>query len=267
MAEPDDLSVAEGSTEPGPALEASDGPDAIRVGPPTPIRVVVADDHPVVREGLRSFLASRTGIEVAGEAEDAHSTVAVAEALRPDVVLVDLLMPGDGIEAIRHLAALPDPPKSLVLTSLMDEGKVVPALRAGASGYLLKDVDPLELEAAIRTVHRGGALLSPLAATSVIEAVRSGPGTEPRLEPIPGSEQLSTPGSHPEDRRLALLTPREREVLECLASGYTNRETAEELYVSEKTVKTHISSILRKLRVSDRTQAAVYALRHGMSFR
>lgn len=228
--------------------------------PPAPIRVVIADDHPVVREGLRSFLASRTGIEVVGDAEDAHSAVAVAEALQPDVVLVDLLMPGDGIEAIRHLAALPDPPRSLVLTSLMDDDRVVPALRAGASGYLLKDVDPLELEAAIRTVHRGGTLLSPTAASSVIDAVRSGPTEEPGPGPGPAPEQ----GSQPDDERLALLTPREREVLECLASGYTNRETAEELYVSEKTVKTHISSILRKLRVSDRTQAAVYALRHKL---
>lgn len=211
-----------------------------------PIRVVVADDHPVVREGLRSFLATRPGIEVVGDAEDADGAVEAAETLDADVVLVDLLMPGDGVEAIHRLAGLATPPRSLVLTSLIGDDKVVPALRAGASGYLQKDVDPMELEAAIRTVHRGGTLLSPTAAAPVIDAVRT--------ERAPDSE----------DERLAELTPREREVLECLARGLTNHEMAEELYVSEKTVKTHISSILRKLRVSDRTQAAVYALRHGL---
>lgn len=264
MTDPSEGSVSGGPPEPGTTPEAGDAPDLVRVEPPEPIRVVVADDHPVVREGLRSFLGSQAGIDVVGEAEDAHSTVAVAEALGPDVVLVDLLMPGDGIEAIRRLAALPDPPRSLVLTSLMDDDRVVPALRAGASGYLLKDVDPLELEAAIRTVHRGGTLLSPPAATSVIDAVRSGSVGGPTTEPKPAQGLESGLESQPEDERLALLTPREREVLECLASGYTNRETATELYVSEKTVKTHISSILRKLRVSDRTQAAVYALRHKL---
>lgn len=208
------------------------------------IRVIVADDHPVVREGLRSFLAARPGIDVVGETEDADGLVATAQALRPDVVLVDLVMPGDGIDAIRRLQALPTPPRALVLTSFAGDSKVVPALRAGAAGYLLKDVDPLELEAAIRTVHRGGTLLSPTASTPVIDAVRGGASIE--------------------DERLARLSPRERDVLACLARGLSNRGISEQLYVSEKTVKTHVSSILSKLRVSDRTQAAVYALRNGI---
>jgi DNA-binding NarL/FixJ family response regulator len=211
-----------------------------------PVRVIVADDHPVVREGLRSFLATRPGIAVIGEAADADSAVRHAESLRPDVVLVDLVMPGDGIDAIRRLQALPIPPRVLVLTSFAGDDKVVPALRAGATGYLLKDVDPLELEAAIHTIHQGGTLLSPSASAPVIDAVRG------------------DTGSAPEDERLARLSPRERDVLECLARGLSNRAIADELYVSEKTVKTHVSSILSKLRVHDRTQAAVYALRHGI---
>lgn len=217
------------------------GPDDSDV---STIRVVVADDHPVVREGLRSFLAARPGIDVVGETGDADGLVATAQALQPDVVLVDLVMPGDGIEAIQRLQALPTPPRALVLTSFTGDNKVVPALRAGAAGYLLKDVDPLELEAAIRTVHRGGTLLSPTASTPVIDAVR-------------GDASI-------DDTRLAQLSPRERDVLACLARGLSNRAISDELYVSEKTVKTHVSSILSKLRVSDRTQAAVFALRHGI---
>jgi DNA-binding NarL/FixJ family response regulator len=212
----------------------------------SPVRVIVADDHPVVREGLRSFLATRPGIDVVGEAADADGVVRRAESLRPDVVLVDLVMPGDGIEAIRRLQALPTPPRVLVLTSFTGDDKVVPALRAGAAGYLLKDVDPLELEAAIHTIHRGGTLLSPSASAPLIDAVRA----------------YAAPAQ--EDERLARLSPRERDVLDCLARGLSNRAIAGELYVSEKTVKTHVSSILSKLRVADRTQAAVYALRHGI---
>jgi DNA-binding NarL/FixJ family response regulator len=212
----------------------------------SPVRVIVADDHPVVREGLRSFLATRPGIDVVGEAADADGVVRRAESLRPDVVLVDLVMPGDGIEAIRRLQALPTPPRVLVLTSFTGDDKVVPALRAGAAGYLLKDVDPLELEAAIHTIHRGGTLLSPSASAPLIDAVRA--------DAAPAQE----------DERLARLSPRERDVLDCLARGLSNRAIAGELYVSEKTVKTHVSSILSKLRVADRTQAAVYALRHGI---
>jgi DNA-binding NarL/FixJ family response regulator len=210
-----------------------------------PIRVVVADDHPVVREGLRSFLASRPGLDVVGDAVDADSLVAAAERLRPDVVLVDLLMPGGGIEAIHRLQSLPAPPRALVLTSFAGDDQVIPALRAGAAGYLLKDVDPADLEAAIRTVHAGGALLDPSVAARVVDEVRA---------PQPSV-----------DDRLARLTPREREVLGALARGLSNREIGAELFVAEKTVKTHVSSVLAKLGVTDRTQAALYAVRHGLA--
>lgn len=212
--------------------------------------MVVADDHPVVREGLRSFLASRPGITVVGEAADADAVVTVANDLQPDVVLVDLMMPGrdvhDGIEAIHRMRQLPSPPRALVLTSFAGDDKVLPALRAGAAGYLLKDVDPADLEAAIRTVHRGGALLAPSVAPRVLD------------------EATGARASDPEHELLASLSPREREVLELLGRGLSNRRIAAELYVSEKTVKTHVSSILSKLRVDDRTQAALFAVRNGL---
>jgi DNA-binding NarL/FixJ family response regulator len=214
-----------------------------------PIRVVVADDHPVVREGLRSFLASRPGLDVVGEAADADGLVDAAARLAPDVVLVDLMMPGGGIEAIHRLRSLATPPRALVLTSFAGDDQVIPALRAGAVGYLLKDVDPSDLEAAIRTVHAGGALLGPTVAARVMDEVRA-----------PASRAPSD-----EDDRLARLTPREREVLATLARGGSNREIAAELFVSEKTVKTHVSAVLSKLRVADRTQAALFAVRHGLA--
>jgi len=209
------------------------------------IRVVVADDHPVVREGLRSFLSSRPGIDVVAEAGSADEAVAAAAAHSPDVVLVDLMMPGGGIETLGRLAALPSPPRTLVLTSFVGDDKVLPALRAGAAGYLLKDVDPADLEAAIRTVHRGGSVLGPAVANRVIDQ--------------------ATTSRPADDDRLSELTAREREVLALLGQGMSNRQIAEALYVAEKTVKTHMSSILTKLRVHDRTQAALYAARHGVT--
>jgi DNA-binding NarL/FixJ family response regulator len=212
-----------------------------------PIRVVVADDHPVVREGLRSFLSSRPGIEVVGEAGSADEVVAAVDDLHPDVVLVDLMMPGGGIEAIGRVRELADGPgpRLLVLTSFVGDDQVLPALRAGASGYLLKDVDPSDLEAAVRTVHRGGSVLGPAVAPRVLDRATS---ARPAL-----------------DDRLAELTPRERDVLGLLGQGMSNRQIADSLYVAEKTVKTHMSSILTKLRVHDRTQAALFAARHGVT--
>jgi len=213
------------------------------------IRVVVADDHPVVREGLRSFLSSRPGIDVVGEAGSADEAVEVVAALRPDVVLVDLMMPGGGIEAIGRIRDLGDGdgpvPRLLVLTSFVGDDQVLPALRAGASGYLLKDVDPSDLEAAVRTVHRGGSVLGPAVAPRVLDRATS---ARPAV-----------------DDRLAELTPREHDVLGLLGQGMSNRQIADALYVAEKTVKTHMSSILTKLRVHDRTQAALYAARHGVT--
>ena len=209
-----------------------------------PVRVLVVDDHPIVRQGLQSFLASRNGIEVVGEAATAEDAVAAAASLQPDVVLLDLVMPGGGsIEAIRRIRTLTGTPRVIVLTSFAGDDQVVPAVRAGASGYLLKDVAPAELEAAVRTVGAGGAVLDPQVVPAVMDEMARSPEAS-------GVEEL---------------TPREREVLGLLGRGLSNRELADALYVSEKTVKTHVSSILAKLRLSDRTQAALFAVRHGLA--
>jgi DNA-binding NarL/FixJ family response regulator len=207
------------------------------------VRVLIVDDHPVVRQGLRTFLSSRPGLEVVGEAADGDEAVAEAARLDPDVVLLDLVMPrGGGLEAIRRLHRSGERPRVIVLTSFAGDDQVVEAVRAGASGYLLKDVPPAELEAAIRQVHAGGVLLDPSVVGSLMAEVA-------RAEPVPGVDEL---------------TARERQVLALLAQGRSNRELAAELYVSEKTVKTHVSSILAKLRLTDRTQAALFAVRHGL---
>jgi two-component system, NarL family, response regulator LiaR len=203
------------------------------------IRVLVADDHGVVREGLRSFLALQDDIEVVGEAGDGEEALEAVRRLGPDVALMDLVMPRmDGIEAIRHIRAESPQTRVIVLTSFVDEDKMLPAVRAGAAGYLLKDVEPHELVTAIRTVHGGAALLHPAV---VAELVRE--ATTPRGDG---------------------LTEREREVLALIARGRANKAIAFELGVSEKTVKTHVSNILGKLNLTDRTQAALYAVREGL---
>jgi len=208
------------------------------------IRVLVVDDHPIVRQGLSTYLSSRPGLAVVGEAADGDEAVATAARLAPDIVLLDLVMPrGGGLDAIRRLRAAGDRPRVIVLTSFSGDDHVVEAVRAGAAGYLLKDVPPADLEAAIRVVHRGGVLLDPSVVGSVMAEVA-------RAEPLPGVDEL---------------TARERQVLALLAQGRSNRELAAELYVSEKTVKTHVSSILGKLRLTDRTQAALFAVRHGLA--
>lgn len=207
--------------------------------------MLVVDDHPVVRHGLRSFLASREGIEVVGEAGDGEAAVVEAERLRPDVVLIDLVMPGaGGVAAIRRLRSAVPEARILVLTSFSSEDQVIPAVQAGVAGYLLKDVAPTELEAAVRTVARGEALLDAQVVGRVMAELSQG-------------AQARTPG-------IDDLTPRELEVLRLLAGGRSNRQLAAELFVSEKTVKTHVSSILAKLRLSDRTQAALWAVRAGL---
>jgi DNA-binding NarL/FixJ family response regulator len=208
-----------------------------------PIRVFLADDHPVVRQGLRTFLDSRDGIEVVGEAGDGEAAVAAVERLRPDVVLMDLVMPGvGGVTAIRRIRDRVPDTRVVVLTSFASDDQVIPAVQAGAAGYLLKDVEPAGLESAIRLVHEGEALLDPQVAGRVMEEV---------AHPAPAGD-------------LASLTPREREVLGLLGRGLSNRELADTLVVSEKTVKTHVSSILMKLGVHDRTQAALLAVREGL---
>ena len=205
------------------------------------IRVLVVDDHPVVRQGLRAFLESRPGIVVVGEAGDGATAVREAERLRPDVVLMDLVMPGlDGPAAIRAIRRGAPSARILVLTSFASDDQVVPAVQAGAAGYLLKDVEPAELETAIRTLHQGEGVLHPRVAGRVMAELAHG----------------RTP--------LEALTPRELEVLRLLAQGLSNRQLASELVVSEKTVKTHVSSILAKLHLADRTQAALFAVRAGL---
>lgn len=206
------------------------------------IKVLLVDDHQVVRRGLRTFLEVQDDIEVVGEAADGAEGVARAEELRPDVVLMDIKMPGmDGIEALRRLRELENPARVLIVTSFTEQRTVVPALRAGASGYVYKDVDPDALAGAIRSVHAGHVLLQPEVAGALLAQDDTGNGTG----------------------RGSTLTEREREVLGLIADGRSNREIARALVLSEKTVKTHVSNILMKLDLSDRTQAALWAVRNG----
>jgi NarL family two-component system response regulator LiaR len=206
-----------------------------------PIRVLVVDDHAVVREGLRTFLALQEGIEVVGEAADGAEAVDAVERLRPDVVLMDLVMPRlDGLAAMRALRERRTGARVVVLTSFLDDDKLLPALRAGAAGYLLKNAPPQEVARAVRAAHAGEALLDPVVAARLVDALAE--------------------GKDPLDR----LTPREREVLELIGRGYPNKLIARELGLSEKTVKTHVGHVLAKLEVTDRTQAAVAAVRAGL---
>jgi DNA-binding NarL/FixJ family response regulator len=200
------------------------------------IRVLVVDDHPVVRQGLRTFLDLQEDMTVVGESGDGESCVDDAERLRPDVILLDLRMPGaDGVTALKRLRD--NAARVLVVTSYTEPSAVLPAVRAGAAGYVYKDVDPPALAAAIRSVHAGHVLLHP-------DVVR-----------LLAAEDTA---------RSVELTARERDVLAELARGRSNREIARALSVTEKTVKTHVSAILGKLGVQDRTQAALHAVRTGL---
>jgi two-component system, NarL family, response regulator LiaR len=209
----------------------------------TEIRVLIADDHAVVRQGLRTFLELQDEIEVVADVGDGEAALSAVEAHTPDVVLMDLVMPGvGGVEAIRRLRELRPETRVLVLTSFLDDEKLFPAVRAGAAGYLLKDVEPAELVRAIHAVADGEALLHPAVAARLMEEFTA---TE-----RPAAEEA--------------LTAREREVLQLIARGLPNKLIARELEIAEKTVKTHVSSILSKLGLTDRTQAALYAVRTGL---
>ena len=209
------------------------------------IRVLVADDHAIVRKGIRALLATEPDIEVVGEAEDGREAVTEAEKLQPDVILMDLVMPEmDGIEATRRITARWPEARILVLTSFAADDKVFPAIKAGALGYLLKDSGPEELVQAIHQVYRGESSLHPTIARKLLQEL-SGP-----------SERPPTPEP---------LTEREVEVLRLVARGQSNREIADQLVISEATVRTHVSNVLGKLHLASRTQAALYALREGLA--
>ena len=220
------------------------------------IRVLIADDHAVVRQGLRTFLELQEDIDVVGEAADGAQALQAAAALEPDVVLMDLVMPElDGVAAIERLRERAPATRVLVLTSFLDEDKVLPAIRAGAAGYLLKDVEPAELVRAIRTVDGGDSQLHPAVAARVLRELAG------------EAEEGDGTGDGRSGQRHGSLTARELEVLALLARGGANKAIAFELGVAEKTVKTHVGNILSKLGLSDRTQAALYAVREGLADR
>jgi DNA-binding NarL/FixJ family response regulator len=206
------------------------------------ITVLIADDHPVVRQGLRVLLSLHADIDVVGEASDGMEAVALATTVTPDVVLLDLKLPGlDGLGVLAEFRDRNLPARVLVLTSVADPASVTVAMRAGAAGFLYKDVDPDALVRAVRSVYDGNTVLAPEAAGTLVRS---------------RSRSAAVGG-------LDALTAREREVLAQIAEGRSNREIARLLHMSEKTVKTHVSSVLAKLGVADRTQAALHAVRNS----
>lgn len=216
------------------------------------VRVLIVDDHAVVRQGLRTFLdlqdQSALRITVVGEAENGAQAVDMAIKTQPDVVLLDLVMPlMDGIQATQKIMACSPDARILILTSFGEEDRVLPAIRAGAQGYLLKDIPPNELVRAIREAYMGKVQLHPEIAKKLMAAVAA------QDVAVSGVVEASEGG----------LTEREQEVLSQISEGLSNREIAEKMFISEKTVKTHVSNILSKLQLADRTQAAIYALKHG----
>ncbi len=211
----------------------------------SPIRVLIVDDHAVVREGLRAFLELQEGLQVVGEAGDGVQALELAERGRPDVILMDLVMPKlDGVGAMRRLRERGLSSRVIVLTSFLDDDRLMPAIEAGAAGYLLKNVEPAELARAVRAAHAGEAMLDPTVAERLVQTL------------------ARRPASAASDRER--LTRREREVLEQITSGQSNKRIALELGISEKTVKTHVGHVLAKLGVTDRTQAALLAVREGL---
>jgi NarL family two-component system response regulator LiaR len=209
------------------------------------IRVLVADDHAIVRKGICALLATEPGIEVIGEARDGMEAISQAQATEPDVILMDLVMPGtDGLEATRRISACQPQARILVLTSFAGDDQIFPAIKAGALGYLLKDSEPEQLVQAIQQVYRGESSLHPSIARRLLRELSSPSGKGPDTDS---------------------LTEREIEVLRLVAQGQSNREISVKLTISEATVRTHVSNILSKLNLCSRTQAALYALREGLA--
>jgi NarL family two-component system response regulator LiaR len=209
------------------------------------IRILIADDHAIVREGLRALLATEPDLELVAEATDGIQAVTKSRALKPDVILLDLMMPRmDGVEAITEIKKDWGEARIIVLTSFSDDEKVFSAIRSGALGYLLKDSSPQDLLHAIHTVANGEGFLSPTIASKVMREINQPPKLPPTKDP---------------------LTERENEILQLVAQGMTNDQIAEKLVVSERTVRTHVSNILAKLQLANRTQAALYALKEGLA--
>ncbi len=209
------------------------------------ITVIIADDHSVVRQGVRAFLETQPDLTVVGEAASGEEAVRLCADNVPDVALVDLVMPGlDGVDATRRIKQVSPRTQVIVLTSYHEDQHIVPAIRAGALSYLLKDIKPAELVEAVRKAARGEVVLHPRVAAQMMRALHG--------------DQTSEAG------RLAALSAREVEVLRLIAEGLSNAELAEKLFISEKTVKSHVSNILSKLHLADRTQAAVHAWKKGL---
>jgi NarL family two-component system response regulator LiaR len=209
------------------------------------IRILVADDHAILRKGIRALLSTEPDMEVVGETGNGLETVAQAEELKPDVILMDLMMPKmDGIEATRQITAKQPGVRILVLTSFAADDKVFPAIKAGALGYIMKDSGPAELVRAIHQVYKGQPSLEPAIALKVLHEISQPPQKPPTLDP---------------------LTERELDVVRLIAQGKSNREIADQLVITELTVRTHVSNILSKLHVASRTQAALYALKEGLA--
>ncbi|MDR0268661.1 response regulator transcription factor [Paenibacillus sp.] len=207
------------------------------------IRVLIVDDHLVVRRGLRFFLDRQEDIEIVGEAGNGEEAVCLAMETQPDIVLMDLVMPGmDGVEATKQMLSKLPATRVIMLSSFSDQDHIIPAIRAGVSGYQLKDIEPDELARVIKSVYNG----------------------EKKLHTAVTSELMThmTGWQENEEHRIKQLTHREREVLRQIASGKSNKEIADILVITEQTVKTHVSNILSKLQVQDRTQAAIYAIQH-----
>jgi NarL family two-component system response regulator LiaR len=209
----------------------------------SPIRVFIADDHPIVRRGIKDLLETEADIQVVGEAANGREAVVAVSEIQPDIVLMDLVMPVvDGLEAIRQIKNSLPQIQILVLTSFTTDDKVFPAIKAGALGYLIKDTAPEDLVRAIHQVYRGEATLHPTIAQKLLNEITAPPQKPPTPDP---------------------LTERELDVLKLVAQGLTNQEIADELVISVTTVYTHVSNILAKLHLASRTQAALYALREG----